>query len=375
MNEFENVEKGINVGVNEVPIQIPVRVIVTYPVNTAASFEFTTSIDDLGQIVLTPTSKDAAFITANTSANINYDTDIMTMPEVITESENIVKKEMSILIDSTMLVEEHATTSVSADVDEIGQCVLYPINKNNIFITASVNNSLNLITEALEMYDYCDGYKILNPGGCWYVKDSSARLIGQGFKSLNDAKIFVCETEIKRLSNLTEETVESEETTKSTEYTTKEPEVPTDVKAEVINEAVVPEFEKKDEFNYNEIEQALIELTNTYTEQEGGVRCDTSYEQKTCYDLLKQHYAKVDLDTDGSKFTVTYSIPVENSVNESVDSDNKMNILLRFLQGDVTLVSDPQGQPLESYIYLTSDNGLDYYYDPETDSIGTYKKA
>jgi hypothetical protein len=38
-------------------------------------------------------------------------------------------------------------------IDDIGQCVIYPVNVDNMFITATLNDSLNLVTEEAEVIE------------------------------------------------------------------------------------------------------------------------------------------------------------------------------------------------------------------------------
>lgn len=372
MNTLDKVHEDIEVGVEEQSIQIPVRVKM-FSVNNAP-FEYTASIDDVGQIILTPNSLDMKFEDANTDDTVDYDTPVIEQETVSTDEGIYKTKEISILINATMLVEEGTSTKVSADIDEIGQCVIYPMNNKNSFTTVSMNDSLNLITENFGVQEYCDGYKLINSDNYWYVKNPSSELIGQGFKSASEAKIFVCETEIQRLRKLHEEVEDTEEPEDNDESKAEEaPEVPTEVEAEVITEAVIPE--KFEEFSPLEINKTLIQLTETFTEEEGGVRCDTEHEQKECEKLLSQYYTDVELDRDGSKFVVYYS-GVKAKINEAMSDNETMKILIRFLQGDIVLVTDPEGAPKESFIHLkeVDTDDAEYWYDPESDAIGVYTK-
>lgn len=376
MTKFDNVHEDIEVGVEEKSLQIPVRVKMS-SINEAP-FDYTASIDEVGQIILTPTSLDMKFEDANTDDTVDYDVPVVEQETITSNEGSYATKETTIIINATMLVEADTSTKVSADIDEIGQCVIYPMNKNNSFTTVTMNDSLNLITEDFGVQEYCDGYKLINSDDYWYVKSPSSALIGQGFSSANEAKIFVCETEIARLKRMNEETEESDnvpenEKEDTTDTEESEPTVPSEVEAEVITESVSPEaFE---EFSPVEIEKALAKMTVNFTEDEGGVRCDTQNEQRECEKVLSQHYSKVELDKDGSKFLLRYS-EIKESLNEAMSQQETIKLLIRFLQGDITLVTDVEGEPKDTFIHLkdvdTSDS--EYWYDPESDAIGVYKK-
>lgn len=365
MNTNETVREDIEVGVDAITLDIPVRVVMTSINN--APFDFTTSIDEVGQIILTPLTKDVEFVSANTDDNVQYDIPVREQETVLHTDDNLTTKETSILITASMLA-ENDSHRVSADIDEIGQVVIYPMAKENVFVTATLNDSLNLVTEGMQMHEYCDDYKIINPGDGWYVKQEGKGLIGQGFTSLNAAKIFVCENEISRLSKLTEETSEE----KSDAETTDEPkQVTPEVTVEVIEESIV-EPQKVVEFTDEEVIRTVEELTNSFTDVEGKLKCDTIAEGKVCSDLLRQHYDTVNIEFERNYIVVTYRKNLD-VISEELDDTSRLNIINEFMRGDIALFSDT-GTPDASFTHLTEldSNGYEYYYDEETHSIISY---
>ena len=236
--EVEKVQEDIESAVDTVTIDIPVRVEATCYAD--APFKFQVSIDEVGQIVLTPETKDVEFIDANTDSNVDFEVPIIDQKTETSIDDNITTIKTSIVITAHMLAESD-NHDISAVVDEIGQVVIYPMAKENSFVTATYDDSLNLITEELlDVENYCD-YKLINPGDGWYVRSPhSGETIAKAMNSLKAAKIFVCETEIDRLNRMYEELEEkpSEEATE-----------PEQIAEEPKEETAAPEVEEKTEFD------------------------------------------------------------------------------------------------------------------------------
>lgn len=323
--EIEMVKEDVEVGIETISLEIPVRLEMTSINN--APFEFETTIDELGQIILTPTTKDVEFVSANTEDTVEYDIPIMEQETIVTSendssSYSYTTQKTSITIHATMLAESD-NHKISADIDEIGQAVIYPMAKQNTFVTATLQDSLNLITE--ENQDkQCD------------TED--------------------CETK--------------EGDTKEGE-TTEEPSPNTSIKAEVIEEEVVDATKKSAEFNEEQIDNALSEITNNYTEPKGVIRCDTKDEQSSCFKKLQLKYKDISGYMDNSCFIIVYAQPLV--LTESIESDDIDTIINKFMRAELPIYSD-DGKPLSSYIHISDldSNGYSYYYDPETSSIVTY---
>lgn len=372
-NNIKNVQEDIAVGVDAITIDIPLRVEMTSVNN--APFEFTTSIDELGQIILTPTTKDMEFVSANTEGNVEYDVPIMEQ-ETITEVDEdssvmFTKRTTSIMIKGNMLAETESR-EVSADVDEIGQVVIYPLAEKNTFVTASVADSLNLVTEALETVEYF-GYRLVNNGDGWDIYNYTNELIEEGVATLAEAKIVACTTEIHLLEPLVEE-LDAQQSTENSEgdAETDEAAVPENVTAEVIEEAITTVSENKP-LSVEEVTNILKNLTDDFTDSEGAIKCDTDAEKVLCLPILEYHYndVKVKGDIDADYIVITYK-DVKTLV-ESITDEERLNIINRFLQGNVALFTDTT-EPKEEFLHLTEldASGYEYYYDKETDAIVAY---
>lgn len=284
----EDIREDVELGIDAVTLEIPLRVTMISYDNIP--FEFTSSIDEVGQIILTPLNKNVEFVDVNTSVNVEFDTPIMEQDTITSVDGAITTRQTSILIHANMLAED-SNLDVSADIDEIGQVVIYPLKKENIFVTASFEESLNLVTEDLQTIDYF-GYKLVNNGDGWDVYDPTNELVDEGVATEAEAKILVCTTEIHRLEQLTESVEESN------------------------NEDAQPE--QTDEEKVSEITADVVEDLSTEDERE-------------------------------------------------------LDVVTRFLQGNIGLFSD-SGKIPDSYIHLDKldANGYCYYYDPESDCVVSY---
>ena len=231
--EIKKVQEDIDSAIDTITLNIPARIDATIVNN--ASFEFTISIDEIGQIVITPATKDVMFTNVKTHVDNDNELPIMEQETIKTETEEVTNIQTSINIKAHLLaeVENH---DVSAVIDDNGRIVITPVAVENSFVTASYDDSLNLITENLTTVDYF-GYRIVNNKGHWDIYDYQDTLIGQNISTLAEAKIAACMNEIHLLENLVE-SVESESTkdVPNDEIT----DIP-DVQAEVIDESLTPE--------------------------------------------------------------------------------------------------------------------------------------
>lgn len=243
---MDNIKETVESGIDAVTLDIPVRVTMTS--YNEAPFEFTASIDEVGQIILTPVSKDVEFIDAKTDGEYEHDVMIIDQETITSVEGSITTKEFSIVIKANMLCENN-NDEVAAVVDEIGQVVIYPLAKENVFVTASFEHSLNLVTEDMKAVDYF-GYRLANNGDGWDVYDYLNELVEEGVATEAEAKIVACTTELHRLEGLTEaveepqEASDNEENTES-ESSNEEGAPQPDVTAEVIEEAVELSDEEK----------------------------------------------------------------------------------------------------------------------------------
>ena len=304
---MDNLVENIEIGVETVSLTIPVRVAMISYDN--APFEFTASIDDIGQIVLTPTSKNVEFVDATTNNKVETDVPIEDQETIVEEDGNLTTKKTTIFVQGVMLSEDSATSeSVSADIDEIGQCVIYPTKKENTFISVTFSDSLNLITEDMNVVDYF-GYTLTNTGDGWDIKDYLNKEIETGVATEAEAKIIVLQTELRQLERLTEEVVDTSDSQEDAP----------EVEAEVLEERVdsVTPIEESDE---DQVNQCLLEITDQFTDFSGGVSCDTIEEKAACLKILQLHYTQINVDTEGPKILIYYSKPkTDTSIVELVE--------------------------------------------------------
>lgn len=354
----EAVVEEISVGVETTSKNIVLGLVMTSVEND--NFDFSTTIDELGQIVLTPIDNNVEFKSVNIIPE-----DAETIPESSVSTEgNVTTKSFCLNLNTTLLTESD-NLDVTAIVDDIGQVIIHPVETNNTFLTVNVNDSLNMVTEELKCVEYF-GYKLCNNGDGWDVTDSTGNVIETGIATEAEAKILVLTTELHILENLTEDVeAESEESKEEVNTETDTTEEPEDIKAEVISEEVT-----ETSYSEEEIEDALVILTDMFSEAAGTIRCDTLEEQKICCDILGAHYNNVECKQENNVLTVSYSN--DNAITEAVDA-TKQQIINKFLQGNIPLFSD-NGSPLSHYQHIEEldGNGYKYYYDEETGAIISY---
>lgn len=104
------------------------------------SFDYTVDVDDVGQIVLTPKDEGTSFVSIQRLAG--YDS-----TEEVVEGNT---KKFALSLDANMLA-ENDNFDWFVDIDEVGQAVITPDAEDTSFLTVSVNDSLNLITESAEV--------------------------------------------------------------------------------------------------------------------------------------------------------------------------------------------------------------------------------
>lgn len=290
MELLNRVQEEITTDVNVVTREVLLHVVMTSYNNTP--FEFTSYIDDIGQIILTPVSKEVEFITVNILSDAEEESPIHISNEISNNSV-LETKELTIRITVSMLCETDSC-DFSAAIDDIGQVVIYPTSQENTFITASVEDNLNLVTEELQVVDYF-GYKLINTGDGWDIKDYTNNVIETGVATEAEAKIIVLQTELSMLKNLTEEVTSNQS---STEDET-EDNVKPNIEAEVIEESL------------NNLEETVNVITNNYTESQGAILCDTEDECLKCKDILALHYDDVSVvEQENNKYVVVYSSPI-----------------------------------------------------------------
>lgn len=102
------------------------------------SFDYTVDIDDVGQIVITPTDIASSFESINRVMGYDSVEDII---------DGNVRK-FVIQLEAAMISDD-GNFSYFLDVDELGQAIITPDSEATSFLSVSVSDSLNLITESI----------------------------------------------------------------------------------------------------------------------------------------------------------------------------------------------------------------------------------
>lgn len=330
---MENTIQTDTINVVTVTKNIAIRATLQSPVNTP--FDYDVSIDDAGQIVLTPNSLDTVFINATIEENTDETEEDATKPKYSRGLTNTINKEFTINITASMLCDENSEGLYTVNTDAIGQCVVTPTNEFDTFVTASVEGDLNLITEEYDVQEYL-GYKLYNMGDGWDVVTPEGQRVEEGVATLTEAKIFICREELHNLKKLQRKEEQS----------------------------LVESAQKQ-------LEDDLTSLTNNYQDQSGIVLCDNALDQELCVKILSRDYTVTPMEHDG-KLVVKYT--KEPLVEELEDDTFKQDIINKFLMGELPLFSY-DGEPEDTFLYLPEldAKGYRYYFDPESGSIISFQ--
>lgn len=331
-----------------VPITCEIRMIREDP---TASFDYMVDIDEAGQIVFTPCASGARFCDAT---------------EELVPGEN-TKIETVHLTAQMVSNEEDNNFDYFAGTDEIGQFVITPDVQDTSFLTVSVDDSLNLVTESSDTQSYI----AVDPDDPDYVSDHEGFNAGDrvvvtfdGCSQSGELVRFVDSDPMDDYTGADSgsfgawlvkfddgDTALVDET-----YLTKE-----------IKEGMSMKFKKSltesRDFNWDHADlYAVIKSDGSYA----GTPCTGEEEAR---ELQREH--------EGSRiFKLSLNASADQELAESAEIDH-MEIVNQVLRGDKAVFSG-EGEPNPSYIHipeLTSTHGkltFDYYYDPETDEVVSY---
>lgn len=118
------------------------------------NYDTVASIDEGGNLIITPSSPTTKFISAATQWELNQSINADQKCE-IQELDNGLKQNNCVIKCEADLLKGASLIRITSEIDSLGQLLLIP-NKDNSFISLSVNNSLNLITEEQEDNDIDD---------------------------------------------------------------------------------------------------------------------------------------------------------------------------------------------------------------------------
>lgn len=118
------------------------------------NYDTVASIDEGGNLIITPSSPTTKFTSAATQWELNTSID-ETQESEIQELDNGLKQNKCVIKCEADLLKGTSLIKITSEIDSLGQLLLIP-NADNSFISLSVNNSLNLITEEQEDNDIDD---------------------------------------------------------------------------------------------------------------------------------------------------------------------------------------------------------------------------
>lgn len=307
MNNIENITENIPAVIDAITLNIPVRVTMTSIDN--APFEFTPSIDELGQIILTPATKDVEFVDANTVVTTEAGEELLNK-ETTTTVENdsssylFTTKETTIVIQASMLAESD-NHDVTADVDEIGQVVLSPLAKENTFVSAAIGESLNLVIEESVEVPSQESEDITN------ITDVEAEVI----------------TEEEQISNTPEQ-------------------------IQTVVEGLTNKYEDIDgTLEIDDICEANICLNLL----------------KPYYDVT------IDLTENTILLNYVKKPALEEDISNEHEALDRATLIKKFMQGELTLFSDTGTPLEEYiHLQELDSNNYEYYYDEESGAVVSY---
>lgn len=309
-------EEDIEVGTDSHTETIHLILEMTRP-NETTSFDYHVDIDDVGQIVFTPDDSSASFVDIERLAG--YDS-----------TEDTIEgntRHFSVSLTANMIAENN-NFDWFCDIDEIGQAVITPESENTSFLTVSIDDSLNLVTESAD-------------------------------KIVLEALDPESEEFATRLEDCRERIDELQEKFESAISLARD--IENDFRALGCHSA--------------DIDGYLINHLEKYIEDRDG--------EVSCEDFRRR---LDEIDSKESDENIEESVEPVNENNivlendvvmENIDELERHKILDRFMKGEIGIFSE-DGEPNDKYIHLDElDNvsgktSYSYYYDEETDAIICY---
>ena len=284
--------------------------------NESTPFDYHVDIDDVGQIVFTPDDSSVSFV----------DIERLTGYDSVEDVVDGNTRRFSVTLTANMIADDD-NFEWFCDVDEIGQAVVPPDAENTSFLSVSIADSLNLVTESMDKIVL----ETLEPGS-------------EGFT----ARLTECAERVTTLQGLFESAIALAE------------DIENDFRALGCHSADIDGY-------------MIRYLENFIEDREGEVSCADFVRR------LEEVSAKAEAPVEESIETVNEGdIVLENDiVMEKVDELDRHNIIDRFMKGDIGIFSD-DGEPADSYIHLdeldtiSGKTSYKYYYDEESDAVVCY---
>ena len=278
--------------------------------NESTPFDYHVDIDDVGQIVFTPDDSSVSFV----------DIERLTGDDSIADVVDGNTRRFSVTLTANMIADDD-NFNWFCDIDEIGQAVVTPDAENTSFLSVSVADSLNLVTESLE----------------------------PGSEEFN-ARLQECVERVTTLQGLFESAISLAE------------DIENDFRALGCHSA--------------DIDGYMIRYLEKFIEdREGEVSCAEFVRR------LEEVSAPSETEEPVEESVETVNegnnVSENDTVVEKVDELDRHNIIDRFMKGDIGIFSD-DGEPADSYIHLdeldtvTGKTSYKYYYDEESDAVVCY---
>lgn len=341
-------DEDVDVGTNSKTVTIECNVRIARE-NPEASFEYRVDIDDVGQIVFTPYDVGTRFCHEG---------------EDVTPGDNVRFETVKL---TAQMVSESDNYDYFVGTDDVGQFVVTPDVEDTSFLTVSVEDSLNLVTEDAEgivvdpneefqsSFDIGDRVIVQfngnnRPGEIIEFADTDPMDVATGVDSGEFAAWIV------RFDDGTQEMI-------GQQYMTLEN---VTEGCEGDNMKILKESNKYRDFDWNRKElYAVIKNDGSYA----GVPC-LSYEEAQ---QLSYH--------PGSKIfkLVLEDDPTEEPLEEGLSEIDRSDIVNKVMRGELSVFSG-EGEPDPSYIHipeLSNTHGklaFDYYYDEASGEVVSYSK-
>lgn len=340
------VAESVDVGTESRTINIECAVRIQRE-NPEATFEYNVDIDDVGQIVFTPYDAGTRFCHEG---------------EDVVEGEDVKFETVHL---TAQMISDCDNYDYFMGTDEIGQFVITPDVQDSSFLTVSVEDSLNLVTEGADSIvvdpDYVPEFDIgdrvvvhLNgndrPGVIVDYVDTDPMDDATGA----DSGEF--EAWVVRFDDSTQEMI-------GTCYMTHENEI---VECEETDSMkVLKESNKYRDFDWNDDLYAVIKNDGTYA----GVPCRSYAEASQLAYHPGSKIFKLVLEDDAT----------EEPLEENLSELDRMDVVNKVMRGELSVFSG-DGEPEESYIPIPELNtthgklAFEYYYDEATGEVISYAK-
>lgn len=276
-NEIQNpsvVEEDVDVGLANKTVDIKLKLKMKKDAPDA-SFNYKVDIDEVGQIILTPEDTTTSFIEASRSTSNEVD------------QETDTEKSFTLTLTADMLCDNEAQldSSWEVNIDDVGQAVLTPTIDKVSFLTVSVKDSLNLITEETQENN----------------KESEGDQEGESTEETSELKVDESEPE-----------PEVQETPAETTLEDKIEDTVDNVKATV-----------KESLTFSEVLNTLVESTKKFTQTKGGLKTGYITEALFTQKILEKYYNKVIRESNDDWTLIHYEDRKGIALTEDIDPNSE----------------------------------------------------